>query len=251
MQDYPGAPGSARPGNPGTTVPAACGGAAAQPLPKAPDHHRSSAAPMPKAPGHIRPGAASMPMAPGHIRPGAASMPKALGHNRPRAASMASPGHADAGCGPASAGRRVPLTTAPVPAHASRLLRIVLLRVAATPRTLTDPQSYRLNRHSRESGNPRPPVATGGPQGGYTPATRAAYSETPTDPPSHSTTHQVHPAIQVPTRPPPATAGTGYPRQRHSRAPPPPVRHPPSLPGRGPGGRSARLPSPGACSGGG
>ena len=142
MQDYPGAPGSARPGNPGTAVPAACGGAAAQPLPKAPDHHRSSAAPMPKAPGHIRPGAASMPMAPGHIRPRAASMPKALGHNRPRAASMASPGHADAGCGPASAGRRVPLTIAPVPAHASRLLQVVLLRVAATPRTLTDPLSH-------------------------------------------------------------------------------------------------------------
>ena len=145
---------------------------------------------------------------PGHIRPRAASMPKALGHNRPRAASMASPGHADAGCGPASAGRRVPLTTAPVPAHASRLLQVVLLRVAATPRTLTDPLS-------------------------------------------HATTHQVHPAIQVPTRPPPATAGTGVPRQRHSRAPPPPVRHPPSLPGRGPGGRSARLPSLGACSWGG
>ena len=208
MQDYPGAPGSARPGNPGTAVPAACGGAAAQPLPKAPDHHRSSAAPMPKAPGHIRPCAASMPMAPGHIQPRAASMPMALGHNQPRAASMASPGHADAGCGPASAGRRVPLTIAPVPAHASRLLQVVLLRVAATPRTLTDPLS-------------------------------------------HSTTHQVHPAIQVPTRPPPATAGTGVPRQHHSRAPPPSVRHPPSLPGRGPGGRSARLPSPGACSGGG
>ena len=194
MQDYPGAPGSARPGNPGTAVPAACGGAAAQPLPKAPDHHRSSATSMPKAPDLTR--------------PGTASMPKALGHNRPRAASMASPGHADAGCGPASAGRRVPLTIAPVPAHASRLLQVVLLRVAATPRTLTDPLS-------------------------------------------HSTTHQVHPAIQVPTRPPPATAGTGVPRQRHSRAPPPPVRHPPSLPGRGPGGRSARLPSPGARSGGG
>ena len=185
MQDYPGAPGSARPGNPGTAVPAACGGAAGQPLPKAPDHHRSSAAPMPKAPGHIRPGAASMPMAPGH--------------NRPRAASMASPGHADAGCGPASAGRRVPLTTAPVPAHASRLLQVVLLRVAATPRTRTDPLS-------------------------------------------HATTHQVHPAIQVPTRPPPATAGTGVPLAPHSRAPPVAARRKPILL-RGPkGGRC--LPHP-------
>ena len=201
----------------------ACGGAAAQPLPKAPDHHRSSAAPMPKAPGHIRPGAAPMPKAPGHIRPCAASMPMAPGHIRPprrvhaqgvgpRPTPAPRPWRRQATLTLAVArrapGRRVPLTIAPVPAHASRLLQVVLLRVAATPRTLTDPLS-------------------------------------------HATTHQVHPAIQVPTRPPPATAGTGGPRQRHSRAPPPPVRHPPSLPGRGPGGRSARLPSPGACSGGG
>ena len=33
-----------------------------------------------------------------------------------------------------------------------------------------------------------------------------------TSPQSHSTTHQVHPALLVPTRPPPATAGTGCPR---------------------------------------
>ena len=44
-----------------------------------------------------------------------------------------------------------------------------------------------------------------------------------TYPQSHSTTHQVHPAILAPTRPPPATAGTGFLRQRHSRAPPPPA----------------------------
>ncbi len=167
MQDYPGAPGTARPGNPGTAVPAACGGAAGQPLPPAPGHHRSSATPMPMP----------MPKARDHIRSRAMSMPKASGHARLYAAPMASPGHADAGCGPANAGLSVPPATAPVPAHPSRLLQLVLLRVAATPHTLTDPLS-------------------------------------------HATTHQVHPAVQVPTRPPPATAGAGLPRHHHSRAPP-------------------------------
>ena len=54
-----------------------------------------------------------------------------------------------------------------------------------------------------------------------------------TYPQSHSTTHQVHPAILAPTRPPPATAGTGFLRQRHSRAPPPPARRQPILVGYG------------------
>ena len=191
MQDYPGAPGTARPGNPGTAVPAACGGAAVQPqpqpqawdhirscalpMPKAPDHNRFDAAPMPKASDHNRSHATPMPKAPDHTRSGAASMPKAPGHIRPGAASMASPGHADGG--PASAGPSVPLTTAPLPASVSRPLQEVLPRVPATPLALTYPQS-------------------------------------------HSTTHPVHPAMQAPTRPPPATAGTGFLRQRHSRAPP-------------------------------
>ena len=208
MQDYPGAPGTARPGNPGTAVPAACGGAAVLPLPPAPDQHRSRATPLP------------LPMAPDHNRSRAAPMPQASGHVRPGATSMASPGPADAGGGPASAGPSVPLPTAPVPAQPSRLLQGVLLRVTATPHTLTDPLSHRLNRHARASEHPCPPVATGGPPRGYALATRAAYSETPTDRPSPLTTHQVHPAVQVPARPPLATASAGLPRQRHSRAPP-------------------------------
>ena len=162
MQDHPGAPGSARPGNTGTAVPAACGGAAVRS--QAPDHNRSSAAPMP------------MPM------------PKAPDHHRSGAASMASLGHA--GRGPAFAGPSVPLTTAPWPAHASRLLQVVLPRVPATPLALTYPQS-------------------------------------------HSTTHHMHPAILAPTRPPPATAGTGFLRPRYSRAPPPPARRQPILVGYG------------------
>ncbi len=206
MQDYPGAPGTARPGNAGTAEPAACGGAAVQPLPPAPDHTRSRAMPMPLAPDHNRSRAVPMPM------------PQAPGQQRPAAASMASPGHT--ACGPVTAGRSVPMATAPVPAQASRRLQAVLPRVPATPDTLIYTQAHRLNRHSRASGNPRPPVATGGLQGDDALATRAAYSETRADHLSHSVTHQGHPAIQVPSRPPPATAGTGVPPQPPSRAPP-------------------------------
>ena len=76
MQDYPGAPGTARPGNPGTAVLAACGGAAVLPLPPAPDHHRSRATPLPMAWGHIRPHAASLPTGAGpYNRSGAAPLP--------------------------------------------------------------------------------------------------------------------------------------------------------------------------------
>ena len=198
MQDYPGAPGTARPGNPGTAVPAACGGAAVLSLPPAPDPHRSCATPLP------------LPLAPDHNRSRAASLPQASGHVRPGAAPMASPGPADAGGGPASAGPSVPLPTAPVPAHASRLLQGVLLRVTATPLALTAPLSYRLNRHAR------PPVATGGPPGSYTLAT-------------HAPIHLVPPVIRVPPRPQPATAATGFLRQRQSRAPPRAVRRKPTL----------------------
>ncbi len=167
MQDHPGAPGNARPGNTGTAVPAACGGAAV-PSPQAWDHVRSRAVPL-----HT-PLPLPLPLAPDHERSGAASM-ASLGH---------------AGCGPAFAGPSVPLTTAPWPARVSRLLQEVLPRVPAAPVALTYPQS-------------------------------------------HSTTHQVHPAILAPTRPPPATAGTGFLRQRHSRAPPPPARRKPILVGYG------------------
>ena len=216
MQDHPGAPGSARQRNPGTAVPAACGGAAVRSqapghsrpravlMPKAPDHNRSGAAPMPKASDHNRSHATPMPKAPDHNRSSAAPMDAAPGQVRPRAASMASLGHA--GCGPAFAGPSVPLTTAPWPARVSRLLQVVLPRVPAAPVALTYPQS-------------------------------------------HSTTHQVHPAILAPTRPPPATAGTGFLRQRHSRAPPPPARRQPILVGYGLPRRTPPLHNSGAGAG--
>ena len=147
------------------------------------------------------------PRAPGHGRPLAAQC--AAGHDRLSAASIA---------------------TVSVPAGLHRLRQECLPRVPANPRTLTYPHSrglnrhsHRLDRHSRESGNPRPPVATGGPPGGYAPKTQAAYSQTPTRLLAHNTTHQVHPAIQVPPRPRScSTACTGFLRQHPSRAPPDP-----------------------------
>ena len=159
----------------------------------------------PRAPGNARQGtlgtdgpaacggAAAQSPAPGHTRPRATPTPtpmpmpmptpKAPDHARSRAAPMPMPnvlGHAD--CGPARAGPSVPLPTIPWPAGVRRLLSAVLPRVTVTPRTrLSHPPTDRLAR-----------VAA--------------------DP--------VYPARPVPTHPPPTTAGTGYPRHRHSRAPP-------------------------------
>ena len=201
MQDYPAAPGSARQRNPGTDGPAACGGAAV-PAPQAWDHVRSHAVPLPLP----------LPLALDHVRSGAASLP------------LAPPGQP----GPASADRSVLRSTDLWPAHASRPLQAVLPRVPATSRHLDCPPAHHLNRHSHASRshtplrgvNPRPPVATGGPPGGYAPATCPANAQTSTARPTRCVTQRVHPAIQVPSRPPPATAGTGGSRQHPSRAPP-------------------------------
>ena len=252
MQDYPGAPGTARQGRTGTSVPTDSGGVATQP--RAPSHERPLAAqraaghgwlsaaleapgddvPLTttaRAPGHHC--LSAVPRTPGHGRPLAAQ--RAAGRDRlrvafgapgddvPLATTAGAPGHHRLSA--------VLIATVPLPAGVSRLRQGVLPRVPANPRTLTYSQSHRLNRHSRrlnrhsrESGNPRPPVATGGPPGGYAPATCVAYSQTPTYRPSHHTTHQVHPAVQVPPRPRScSTAGAGCSPQPHPRAPP----HPP------------------------
>ena len=115
MQDHPGAPGSTRPGNPGTAVPAACGGAAVQPLPQAPDHNRSSATPMPKVPGHIRPGAASMPKAP-DLTTGPAPRPcrRRWATTGPALRPWRRQATLTLAVSRRSAGRSVPLTIAPV-----------------------------------------------------------------------------------------------------------------------------------------
>ena len=201
MQDHPGAPGTARQGSTRTIVSINDGGRATQP----------------RAPSHERPLAAQR--AAGHGWLSAAL--EAPGADVPLAMTAGAPGHHRLSA--------APIATVPSPAGLRRLRQEVLPRVPANPRTPTHPHSHCLNRHSRlpprhsrESGNPRPPVATGGPQGGYTPATCVAYSHAHTDLLSRHTTHHVHPAIQVPPRPRScSTADTGFSPQHLSRAPPP------------------------------
>ncbi len=267
MQDLPGAPGTARQGRTRIIVSTNDGGVATQP--RAPGHGRPLAAqraarhgrlsadsgapgadvPLAttaRAPGHHCLSAA--PRAPGHEQHPAAAQ-RAAGHDRlsvalqapdddaPLAATAMPPSHHR----PSAA----PIATVPLPAGVHRLCQGFLPRVPANPRTLIYPHSDSLNRHSRFlprhsrfRGNPRPPVATGGPQGGYAPATCVAYSQIPTrllshttpssfprkreSRHSHHTTHQVHPAVQVPPHPRPcSTACTGFLHQHPSRAPPP------------------------------
>ena len=198
---------------------------------RAPGQHRLSA--VPPAPDHAR-SRARHPKAPGYGRPLAAQS-SAVGHDRP-CATLTAPGHdvplaSTAGAPGYDRLSAVAIATAALPAGLRRLCQGVLPRVPANPRILIYPQSHRFNRHSRESGNPRPPVATGGPQGGYAPATCVAYSQTPTHLLSHPTTHQVHPAIQVPPYPRScSTADTGFSAQHLSRAPPRPSPCPAGVP---------------------
>ena len=252
MQDHPGAPGTARQGPTRIIMLVNSGGVATQP--RAPGHERpcaalraarhgrlsaASTAPGADVPPATTAGApgqyclSAAPRAPGHGRPAAAQ--RAAGHDRLSAALQAP----DAGARlavtatPPSHHRpsaTLAIATAPLPAHVRRLLQVVLPRVPATPRPLIYPHTHRLNRHSRlphrhsrASGNPRPPVATGGPQGGQynaTPDPGACSGSRPGREPL-PTTHQVHPATQVPPRPQTCSvAGAGSPRQHPSRAPP-------------------------------
>ena len=220
----------------------------------APDHFRSR--PAPRAPGHGRPLAASSDVA-GHDRPRATL--RAPGADVPLATTAGAPGQRRL--------RAMATATVALPAGQHRLRQEGLPRVPANPRTQTyspahpdtaatrKTHSHHLNshsclprRHSRENGNPRPPVARGRLQGGFAPATRRL---------SHHTTHQVHPAIQVPPYPRScSTAATGFSRQRHSRAPPPPAHRKPTYPGpvippstwwRGAGGEARPKPALATC----
>ena len=194
---------------------------------------------QPRAPGHERPRAASR--AARHGRLSAAT--RAPGADVPLATMAGAPGQHCLSAALQAPGADLPLATtagvpgqhrlsaapiatAPVPAGLRRLRQGILPRVPANPRTLIYPHSHRINRHSRFRGNPRPPVATGGLPGGFAPATRPPYSHTPTYRPSHSTTHQVHPAVQVPPRPRSCSpACTGLLLRPPSRAPPSPTDH--------------------------
>ncbi len=252
MQDHPGAPGTARQGPTRIIMLVNSGGVATQP--RAPGHERPRAALRAarhgrlsaalRAPGADVPPATTAgapgqyclsadPRAPGHGKPSAAQ--RAAGHDRLSATLQAPDAGARLAVTATTPSHHRPsatlaIATAPLPAHMRRLLQVVLPRVPATPRPLIYPHSHHLNRHSRlphrhsrlphrhsrASGNPRPPVATGGPQGGQP-----------------QSTHQVHPATQVPPRPQTCSvAGAGSPRQHPSRAPPPSTsRRPPAAAG--------------------
>ena len=133
-----------------------------------------------------------LPLASDHTRSRAASLPLAPDHARSGAASLPLPNLPSHDLrDPARAGPRVPLSTLPWPAGVRRLRSAVLPRVIATPGT-------------------RP---------SYLPADR--FAPTAADP--------VAPTQPVPPRPPPTTAGTGYPRHHHSRAPPRATHRKPTL----------------------
>ena len=228
MQDHPGAPGTARQESTRIIVSTNDGGKATQP--RAPGHERPLAAQRAARHGRLSaatgaPGA-DVPLASTAGAPGQhclSAAPRAPGDDPPPATTAGAPGHHRLSA--------ASIATVSSPAGLRRLRQEVLPRVPATPNTLIYPQSHRdtaqnrathshrLNRRSPESGNPYPPVATGRPQGGYTPATCVAHSR--------STTHQVHPAIQVPPRPRScSTAGTGCLLHHPARAPPTAGRRP-------------------------
>ena len=163
------------------------------------------AAALSPAPGPPRPCATPLPlpMALDQARSSAASLPMAPDQARSGAASLPLPNvPGHADRDPAWAGPRVPLSTIPWPAGVRRLLSAVLHRVLATP------------------------------------GTRPAHSSTDR---LASAADPVSPAQPVPPRPPPTTAGTGYPRHHHSRAPPGATRRKPTLVRGAVGGPGVRL----------
>ena len=233
MQDHPGAPGTARQESTRTIVSTYDGGTATQP--RAPGHERpftalraakhgrlsaASTAPgadippatMAGAPGQYCQSAA--PRAPGHRRP-LATMAGVFGHDRLSAASTA---------------------TASSPAGPRRLRQVILPRTPATPNTLIYSHSHqdivhtayhRTTRYaqSRESANPPLSKCWRGAGGGAQPHHTWHYpcgcDPSPGEAIRTPTTHQVHPAIQVPPRPRScSTAVTGFLLRHHSRAPP-------------------------------
>ena len=228
---------SAATGAPGADVPLASTAGA-------PGQHCLSAAP--RAPGHGRPLAALS--AAGHDRLSAAL--RAPGADVPLATTARAPGH--------HRRRAAPIATAPMPAGASRLRQAVLPRVPATPNTLTYPHSgspaSSLRRKPQSTNRPvagrradSPSLPEKGPGDrsklhhtwhypcGFglsgvrsnplpieKPTLISRPSQAPTDPHSRPTTHQVHPAIQVPPRPRScSTVNTGFLLHHPSRAPPP------------------------------
>ena len=201
---------------------------------RAPDHLRSR--PAPRAPGRGRPLAASSGVA-GHDRPRAT--PRAPGADVPPATAAGAPGQHRPSA--------VAIATVASPAGLRRLRQVILPRTPATPNTLTYPHSHRDTASSfprqRKSGHVPTnavgaqhvapvPLHSGGTLGidvkvsfaNPVPPLRGGTIGGPVSRPFHPTTHQVHPAIQVPPRPRScSTVETGLLLLHPSRAPPPPA----------------------------
>ncbi len=218
MQDHPGAPGTARQESTRTIVSTYDGGTATQP--RAPGHERPHAALCAARHGRLSaastaPGA-DIPRAPSARAPGQycqSAAPRAPGHGRPLAITAGVFGHDRLSA--------ASIATAPSPAGQPRLRQENLPRTPATPNTLTNPHTHLNTPHTRTL---------------YHLTTRSAQSRESRNPPLSTwwrgaggevfrspTTHQVHPATQVPPHPRSCSAAaTGRRRQHPARAPPAP-----------------------------
>ena len=235
LQDHPGAPGTARQESTRTIVSTYDGGTATQP--RAPGHERPFTALRAAKHGRLSaastaPGADIPPAttagAPGQYCQSAA--PRAPGHGRLLAITAGVSGHDRLSA--------ASIATAPSPAGLRRLRQENLPRTPATPNTLIYSHSHQdithtrtMDRHttrnaqSRERANP--PLSTwwrgarGGAQPHHTWHYPCGCDPSPGEAIRTPTTHQVHPAIQVPPRPRScSTAVTGFLLRHHSRAPP-------------------------------
>ena len=197
---------------------------------RASDHFRSR--PAPRAPGHGRPLAASSD-AVGHDRPRATL--RAPGADVPLATTAGAPGQHRL--------RAMAIATVALPAGLRRLRQEGLPRVPANPRTPTYCPAHRDTAHNRAaythtSANPQSRSTVSSlrlaPQSGPRPPAGRRLAPSPgacsggglgRGPlTAHHTTHQVHPAIQVPPYPRScSTAEKGFPLNHPSRAPPRPA----------------------------
>ena len=215
---------------PGADIPRA-------PSARAPGQYCQSAAP--RAPGHGRPLAITAG-APCHDRLSAA--PRAPGVDAAPAIAATVPNHHR----PSAA----PIATVALPAGLRRLRQVILPRTPATPNTLTNLRTHQDTASSLQlapQSRPMPANPVGAqhvapvpPQGGGTtgglngsPSQPAAGHHVAPSPgacsggglgrgrlSAHPTTHQVHPAIQVPPCPRScSTAAMGFLLRPHSRAP--------------------------------
>ncbi len=249
LQVPPGAPGTARQGSTRIIMLVNDGGTATQP--RAPGHERPRAALRAARHGRLSaastaPGADVPPATPAGA-PGQyclSAAPRAPGHGRPLAITAGVPGHDRLSAAPrAPAADAAPVTpaetpsqhrpsaapiaTVSLPAGQHRLRQEDLPRVPANPRTLTYSPAHqdtihaharyrRATRYTQSRASNNPPLSTM-----WRGAGGEARRPSPLSSGRPQTTHQAHPAIQVPPHPRPcSTAATGLSHHHPSRAPP-------------------------------